>query len=49
MNDVEIIQTKPIPFQNGVPRNTYGFWFRKQHLKINIRLVERLKVSRQEG
>jgi hypothetical protein len=28
MKVVELTQTKPIPFKNGIPRNSWWYWFK---------------------
>jgi len=34
---VEFTQTRPIPFHNGIPRVSWWYWFKHDHLELNIK------------
>jgi hypothetical protein len=46
---IEITQTKPAPFKDVVPRNSWWKWFQKRQPNISIRQIEGLKVLRAQG
>jgi hypothetical protein len=46
---VEVTQTKPTPFWNGVPGASWWYWFINRHQEIIIWLAEGLKVFKVKG
>jgi hypothetical protein len=49
MKVVELTQTKPTPFKNGILGNSWWYWFQHQHPKLSIQLVKGLNVYKAEG
>jgi hypothetical protein len=44
---VEFTQTRPTLFKDGLLGNNYWYWFKNQHLELNIeRLVKGLEICR---
>jgi hypothetical protein len=46
MKIAKITQTKITPFKHGVPGNSWWFWFKCQHLKLNIWQAEGLEIKK---
>ncbi len=46
---VELIQTRPAPFYNGILAACWWYWFKHGHLEFNIKQIERLEVYRAHG
>jgi hypothetical protein len=49
MKMVQVTQTKPAPFYNGIPGASWWYWFKHCHLEFNIKQVERLEVCTTHG
>jgi hypothetical protein len=49
MKVIELTQTKPTPFKNGIIRNSWWYWFKHRHPKLNIQLAKGLDVYKSEG
>jgi hypothetical protein len=49
MKVAEVTQTKPTPFNNGMPTESWWHWFQNRHPNISIEVAERLEVSRGQG
>jgi hypothetical protein len=45
----KLIQTRPTPFQGGVPRSFWWYLFKKKHLKLHIHQAEGLDISQTQG
>ncbi len=44
---VEFIQNRPTLFKDGLLGNNYKYWFKNQHLELNIeQLVKGLEICR---
>jgi hypothetical protein len=37
---------KDAPFRDGIPSNSWWYWFKQKHLVVNIRETEGLEVYR---
>jgi hypothetical protein len=46
MKVTKLTQTKVTLFRDGLPNNSWWFWIKHRHLKINIQHVEGLEVCR---
>jgi hypothetical protein len=49
MEVVELTQTNPTLFKNGIPKNSWWYWFKCQHPKLILRLAKGLEVSKAHG
>jgi len=49
MKVAKLTQTKPTPFTNGIIGNSWWYWFKHQHPKLNIGLVEGLEIYKAHG
>jgi len=36
MKVVELTPTRATPFQDGIPNNSWWYWFKHRHPKVNI-------------
>ncbi len=45
MKVAKLTQTKPTPFQGGVPKTSWWYWFKRTHLELNICQAEGLDIS----
>jgi hypothetical protein len=45
----ELTQTQPTPFLNGLPRDSWWYWFKCKQLELNICFAEGLDVKRTQG
>jgi hypothetical protein len=46
MKMVEVTQTRLARFYNGIPGDSWWYWFKHHHLEFNIRQAERLEVCK---
>jgi hypothetical protein len=44
-----VIQMRPIPFQNGLPRDSWWYWFKCKNLELNICLTKGLEMNKAQG
>jgi hypothetical protein len=49
MKVAKLTQTKPTPFTNGIVGNSWWYWFKCQHRKLNIKLAKGLEVCMAHG
>jgi hypothetical protein len=42
MKVAEVTQTKPTPFKNGMPIESWWHWFQNRHPNISIKVAKRL-------
>jgi hypothetical protein len=49
MKVAKVTQTRPTPFKNGMPIESWWHWFQNRHPNISIKVVETLEVSRAQG
>jgi hypothetical protein len=49
MKVADLTPTRDTPFWDGISGNSWWYWFKWKHPKVNIRQIERLEVCRTQG
>jgi len=49
MKVAKLIQTRPTPFQEGVPGSSWWYWFKSTHPELNIRQAKGLDINQTQG
>jgi len=49
MKMIELTQSIPTPFYNGIPSVSWWYWFKHRHLEFNIKSVKGLEVCKAQG
>jgi len=44
-----LTQIQPTPFKDGIPRDSWWYWFKFRHPKISTRLAKGLEISKGGG
>jgi hypothetical protein len=44
-----LTQIQPTPFKDGIPRDSWWYWFKLRHPKISTQLAKGLEISKGGG